>query len=304
MGFWDKIIERLGRGSEKQNRLDVSSRFRLDRHAFSGTMSKFHVANEIGTNRRVGLKFLDREKTEHFQARFKGLKKPSEGEIAMQIRHPRVVETYEYGKTTTGDDYILMEYIDGPGLNNLIRNRSPLLDGKRVNLIRQMAEAIQAVHDAGFIHRDICPRNFICNEQVEWLKLIDFGLTVPDEAPYRAPGNRTGTPQYMAPEIVRRRETDHRVDIFSFGITAYRVIAFHHPWGSTDTTGKAALAHDNRKPKPIEEWVPDIDERLARVIHKCMAVRPSDRLSNLRSFLAAVSDVSEEGAGTLRDDAT
>ncbi len=299
MSFLDKIKD-IFNTDRNRGLLDVSAKFRLDRHAFSGTMSKFHAATEIGSNRRVGLKFLDAEKTAHFKARFKGLNKPIEGEIALQIVHPRVVETFEFGKTTSGQEYILMEYIDGPGLNQLIKNRSDQLDGKRIMLLRQMAESIQAVHDAGFIHRDICPRNFICNQDISWLKLIDFGLAVPDEPPYRLPGNRTGTPQYMAPEIVRLRATDHRVDIFSFGITAYRLLTLAHPWGSTDTTGKAALAHDTRAPSEITVHLPDIDERLAWAVHKCMAEKPDHRLNSLKSFLASIRDVEETGAGTLK----
>ena len=140
-----------------------------------------------------------------------------------------------------------MEYIKGMGLDQAIRNREPRLANNRLALIREMAKCVQAVHDQGFIHRDVCPRNFICIGEFEHLKMIDFGLTLPDEAPYRQPGNRTGTPQYMAPEIVRRRPTDKRVDVFSFGVTAYRLLTFEHPWGSTDMTGTAALAHDTEE---------------------------------------------------------
>merc|ERR1712023_148687 len=107
-----------------------------------------------------------------------------------------------------------MEYLEGTGLNTLIQESAPVLQGNQLSLIRQMADAIEAVHRAGFIHRDICPRNFIVSPDGENLTLIDFGLTVPDQPEFRQPGNRTGTPLYMAPEIVRRRSTDKRVDVF------------------------------------------------------------------------------------------
>src|SRR5690606_13636487 len=111
-----------------------------------------------------------------------------------------------------GQQYIVMEYLDGPGLNKLVLDKSDLLAERRGQLIRQMAEAIDAVHRAGFVHRDICPRNFICSKDLRELKIIDFGLALPDTKPFHQPGNRTGTPQYMAPEIVRRRPTDKRLD--------------------------------------------------------------------------------------------
>ena len=110
MGIFDKLF-----GSTKTTRLDVSSRFRLERQSTTGTMSTFRVAVEIGTGKRYGIKFLDAEKTEYFKNRFRGLDKPSEGEIAVQIKHPNIVETVEFGLTTTGQEYILMEFIEGPG---------------------------------------------------------------------------------------------------------------------------------------------------------------------------------------------
>jgi serine/threonine-protein kinase len=275
-------------------KLDVSAKFRLDRHAFTGTMSRFHVAREIGTGHLYGIKFLDAEKTAYFNARFKGLNKPHEGEIALKIEHPRIVRTHEFGLTTTDEEYILMEYVDGPGLDAVIRQRDASVFPDRIKLIRQMAETIQAVHDHGFIHRDICPRNFICTRDNSWLKMIDFGLTVPNERPYRMPGNRTGTPQYMAPEIVRRRDTSPRLDVFSFGVTAYRLLTFEHPWNSTDTTGKAALIHDTADPTPLLDRRPKLDKRLAEAIHRCLLPDPEKRMPNCKTFLGMIRSVTVE----------
>ena len=289
MGIFDKFFGDSKSGAVK---LDVAKRFRLDRQSTAGTMSTFRVAKEIGTGKLFGLKFLDTEKTEYFKARFKGLKKPTEGQIAMQLKHPLIVETYEYGRTVSGEEYILMEHLAGAGLDFLLRKKDPSLFGPhRMKLIRQMAQSLQVVHDANFIHRDVCPRNFICNKDVSSLKLIDFGLTVPNEPAYRQPGNRTGTPQYMAPEIVRRRSTDHRLDIFAFGVTVYRMLTYNHPWGSTDTTGKAALAHDNSEATPIADHVPNIDPKLAAAVTQCIQVNPDDRPATLKKFIAMIRDV-------------
>ncbi len=292
MGILDQLSGLFkSKGSE---RLYVSKRFRLERHAFTGTMSKFHVAHEIETGKVYGIKLLDPEKLAQFRDRFKGLKRPEEGEIGTKIDHPRVAKTYEWGKTTTGQEYILMEYVDGPGVNTLLRDLSFDWIPFRLNHIRQMAEGIQAVHDAGFIHRDICPRNFICYKDHSWLKLIDFGLTVPNEPPFRQPGNRTGTPQYMAPEIIRRRATDHRVDIFAFGVTIYRMLTNEHPWGATDTTALAALAHDQKKAEDILKFRPNLHPKLARAVHRCLEIRPEARFDSCRQFLSAIAEVKVE----------
>ena len=293
MSIFDKIKNAFS-SAGTLGRLDVAERFRLDRHAYTGTMSKFHVAHDLKTGEVFGIKLLDKEKTDLFRARFKGLKKPSEGEIGAAIDHPLVAKTYEFGKTTTGTEYILMEYIDGPGVNVLVKHRNQDFMPYRLDLIRQMAESLQAVHDAGFIHRDVCPRNFICREDLKQLKLIDFGLTIPNEPPYRLPGNRTGTPQYMAPEIVRRRHTDHRVDMFAFGVTIYRVLTFEHPWGTTDTSGMAALAHDSRKFTDIREHRPYLHPTLVEAVHKCLEVKPDHRMDSCKRFLARIRDVKQE----------
>jgi serine/threonine protein kinase len=292
MGILDRFSGLFkSKGSE---RLDLSKRFRLERHAFTGTMSKFHVAHEIATGKVYGIKLLDQEKLTQFRDRFKGLKRPEEGEIGMKIDHPRVAKTYEWGKTTTGQEYILMEYVDGPGVNTILRDMSFDWLPHRLTHIRHMAEAIQAVHDAGFIHRDICPRNFICYKDYTWLKLIDFGLTVPNEPPFRQPGNRTGTPQYMAPEIIRRRGTDPRVDIFAFGVTVYRMLTNEHPWGATDTTALAALAFDQKKAEEITKFRPNLNVKLARAVHRCLEIRPEARFESCKQFLSAISEVKTE----------
>jgi len=297
MGFLDKFFgskDDSPTGGKQTRKLDVSKRFRLDRHAFTGTMSKFRVAKEIGTGKYYGIKFLDAEKTAYFNARFKGLNKPHEGEIAMTIKHPQIVVTYEYGFTTQNEEYILMEYVHGPGLDIVIRQRDASVFPDRMVLIRQMAEAVQAVHDHGFIHRDICPRNFICTRDHSELKLIDFGLTLPDTPPFRQPGNRTGTPQYMAPENVRRRETSTRLDVFSLGVTVYRLLAFEHPWNSTDTTGKAALIHDTEAPVHILQHRPKLNKQLADAIHRCMDPNPDTRMVSCKAFLSAIRNVKDE----------
>lgn len=292
MGILDRFSGLFkSKGSE---RLDLSKRFRLERHAFTGTMSKFHVAHEIATGKVYGIKLLDQEKLTQFRDRFKGLKRPEEGEIGMKINHPRVAKTYEWGKTTTGQEYILMEYVDGPGVNTLLRDMNFDWVPHRLTHIRQMAEGIQAVHEAGFIHRDICPRNFICYKDYTWLKLIDFGLTVPNEPPFRQPGNRTGTPQYMAPEIIRRKGTDPRVDVFAFGVTVYRMLTNEHPWGATDTTALAALAFDQKKAEDITKFRPNLNPKLARAVHRCLEIRPDARFESCKQFLSAISDVKAE----------
>jgi serine/threonine protein kinase len=290
MGFMDGL-QSLFPG----NRVNISKRFALLREAISGTMSKFYMARDLRNNQVVGLKILDPEKTAAFESRFKGIQKPSEGKIAAQLDHPRIVKTLEYGLTTEGSPYLVMEFLEGTGVNSLIIGRDEQLQHRRVKFIRQAAEAVAAVHAAGFIHRDICPRNLLLCADGENLKLIDFGLTVPATRPFMQPGNRTGTPNYMAPELVRRQPTDQRLDVFAFGVTAYEMYTFELPWLSGDT-GLVALTHAE-PPTDIRDRSGDINPTLADAIHSCIKPDVQKRCPSMEEFLEMIRDVPDEEVG-------
>ncbi len=275
----------------QSDRVNVRERFELLRSAVSGTMSKFYMAHDRKNDKIVGLKIADREKLTAFEARFKGLHKPCEGELALPLHHPLVVETYEYGQTTDGLQYIVMEFVKGPGLQQLLNNRDPVVDGCRAKLVRQMAEALAYVHSQDLIHRDVCPRNFIFQPESKDLKLIDFGLSLPARKEFMQPGNRTGTPLYMAPEVVRRRWTDQRLDIFSMGVSAYQVCTYEFPWPVIDTSGQAALAHDTQTPRDILHFRPTLNVQLAKAIMRCIRPNPNDRPSSAADFLHSIRKV-------------
>jgi serine/threonine protein kinase len=276
-------------------KVDIASRYAILREAVSGTMSNFHMARDRETDQIVGLKILDKAKTDALEARFKGLVKPTEGEIATTFKHPRIVQTFSHGITTNDEQFLVMEFLDGPGLNSLIIGRSKLLDGNRLTLARQAAEALEAVHEAGYIHRDICPRNFVCSPDASSLTLIDFGLTLPAEKEFMQPGNRTGTPNYMAPEVVRRKTTDQRLDIFAYGVSMYELFAFQLPWQRGDT-GQAAMSHGMSAPPPLRKFYPKIHPTLEAAIHKCMEAEPDNRFQNITQFLKTISRLQHEDA--------
>src|SRR5215213_7622007 len=149
------------RKKEKLPVADVSKRFELRGRTGQGSMSKVFHAYDNNLGRMVCLKLLDKAKTATFEARFtnQGLDKPSEGAVCMAIRHPNCVVTYEHGITTQKEPYLVMEWIDGLGLNYLIETKSPQLKGNRVNYLKQLCEAVEYLHAQKFLHRDLCPRN-------------------------------------------------------------------------------------------------------------------------------------------------
>ncbi|MCU0709689.1 MAG: protein kinase, partial [Pirellula sp.] len=185
MGIFDNLFKRSENRPTGTKGVDIEARFERIRSAISGTMSNFYVAKDRANgNRIVGVKLCDTDKVAFFENRFKGLNKPSEGEIALQMNHPNIVKTLEFGTSNKGQQYLVMEYIDGPGLQQLILERQEeQLRGKRLNMIRQMGEALHYVHLKEYIHRDICPRNYMATADLNTVKLIDFGLTLPATRP-------------------------------------------------------------------------------------------------------------------------
>ena len=281
-------LKKLFAGKPKgaMQRIDVRKRFDLVGRMGQGSMSKVWRARDKQLGRVVCLKLLDKAKTAKFAARFPGLTKPKEGAISMLLRHKNIVQTYEWGLTTDGEFYLVMELIDGLGLNYLIETRSPQLEGNRVKFLAQMADAVEYMHKNGFLHRDICPRNVMVTKE-GLVKMIDFGLTIPNTREFFKPGNRTGTPNYLAPELIRRVPTDHRVDLFALGVTAYEIYTGMLPWEKAQSL-QTLLSHMNSPGKNPQEVREDLDEATAAFLRKAIARDPHDRFQTAGELAAAV----------------
>ncbi len=274
---------------EKLAIADVSKRWELRGRTGQGSMSKVWHAYDNKIGRMVCLKLLDKVKTARFEERFinMGLEKPPEGAVCMALRHPNCVGTYEHGRTTQGEPYLVMEWIDGLGLNYLIETKSAQLKGNRLNYLKQLCDAVEYLHGQKFLHRDLCPRNVMVTKNGE-VKLIDFGLTIPYTPAYCRPGNRTGTADYLAPEIIKRQSTDHRVDIFALGVTAYEIFTGQLPWErslSSEETLRKHLNSPSRDPKDVN---PDLDEDLCVALRKAISKEPTGRFSSAAAFKAAL----------------
>jgi serine/threonine protein kinase len=271
---------------------DVSKRFELLGRTGQGSMSKVWRARDKNIGRVICLKILDKEKTARFDARFPGLKRPSEGAVMMMLRHPNVVKTYEHGLTTKGEPYIVMELIEGMGLNFLVETRSPSLKGNRVRVLCQVADGIEYIHSQKYLHRDICPRNvMVTNEGV--VKIIDFGLTVPYTPAFCKPGNRTGTPNYLAPELIKRTTTDHRVDLFALGVTAYEMFTNNLPWEKSESL-VTLMSHMNSPGKDPRDFIPDMDLALANLLRKAIERDPRERFQTAVELREAFKGLPEK----------
>lgn len=280
MNFFKKLFQR----QPKIVKIDITKRFDLIGRVGQGSMSRVWRARDTKTGRTVALKLLDKEKTQKFEARFAPeLKKPSEGHIAMTLKHPNIVTTYEFGYSLEGEQFLVMEFVEGVGLSYLVDVQNETMLKHRLSYMIQLGEGIRYFHTSNWIHRDICPRNIMVSPEQE-IKLIDFGLAVPNTAPFRAPGNRTGTANYMAPELIKRLKTDQRIDIFSYSVTCYEMYTRRFPWKSGQTL-EAAVQHINQPATDIRTLVPDIDETVAETIMKGLQTRPDDRWQRVEQMI-------------------
>jgi serine/threonine protein kinase len=267
--------------------VDLRKRFDLVNRVGQGSMSKVWKARDLMLGRVVCLKLLDKEKTARFEARFAAqLGKPREGAVCVQLRHKNIVQTFEHGMTTQGEPYLVMELIDGDGLNLLVETNSPRLDGKRVEVLSQVANALEYLHKQGFLHRDICPRNVMVDREGV-VKLIDFGLTIPNRPEFCKPGNRTGTPNYLAPELIRRVATDKRVDLFALGVTAYEMYTNALPWERAQSL-QTLLSHMNSPGRDPRDFRPELDKATAAFLIKAVARDPRERFQSAAEFREAL----------------
>ena len=293
MGLLSKIFGGAKGGKKRLKVADISKRFDLRPRTGQGSMSKVHQAFDRDLGRTVCLKILDKEKTANFEARFKSAGKPSEGEICMMLRHPNIVQTYEHGITTKGSPFLVMEWIEGVGLNFLIETKSRQLEANRYNYLLQLCEAVIYLHNLRFLHRDLCPRNVMINKEGV-VKLIDFGLTIPYKPEFCRPGNRTGTADYLPPELIRRQTTDHRVDLFALGVTAYEVFTGGLPWeraASSEETLRRHLTSPARDPRQVK---PGLPEGLNRVLEKGVAREREMRFQTASEFRDAIRVLSKQ----------
>ena len=275
------------KGKKPLKRINISKRFEGLIRTGQGSMSRVFRTYDREIGRTVALKLLDKLKTKKFEERFPGLNKPTEGEICLAMKHGNIVRTYEHGITTDGEPYLIMEWVEGLGLNYLVETKSPQLVGHRIEYLGQLCDAIQYMHDTRWLHRDLCPRNVMVDKEGV-LKLIDFGLTIPYTPPFCAPGNRTGTPDYLAPELVLRRPTDHRVDMYALGVTAFEVFTGNLPWERTPSSEENFRRRLNTPPRNPKELNPKLDDAVSGLLLKGIARDPTARFGSAREFKEAL----------------
>jgi len=187
-----------------------------------------------------------------------------------------------------------LEFLSGGNLLSLLRSHSPAIEGRKVEIMRQAAAGLEYVHRCGVIHRDVCPRNIMLAADGT-AKLIDFGVAANRGDRIRDVGQRTGTPAYMAPELVRTNHFDELTDIYAFGVSLYEVATGQRPIKFTDDNPQAiAAAILNATITPPRQLRPSISQPLERVIVRAMDRRRHVRYPSMTRLLEDLATVSDD----------
>jgi serine/threonine protein kinase len=270
-------------------RVNIEKRFSIACETPQGSMSRVYRANDKKTGRTVCLKIQIPEKQSAAELRAHRATRPPEGEIAMKVVHENVVRTLEHGMTTEGERFIVMEFILGVSLK-FVREAMNVGLRAKVGLLAQAADSLAAVHAAGFIHHDVNPNNFLVNHD-NVVKLIDFGLAVPNTPEFQRPGNRTGMLQYMAPELIRREPTDERIDVFSFGVMAFELLTGRLPYGGGQSTMAQMTQRINAEPLDPVLINPRISDDLRNILFKSLVRNKNERWSKMSILADALREV-------------
>ncbi|MBN2507853.1 MAG: serine/threonine protein kinase [Verrucomicrobia bacterium] len=197
-------------------------------------------------------------------------------EILAKIHgHQYVIRYIEHGRIR-GTLYCLMEYVEGSNLKLLFGRGDPLLSDYVGNILIDMAEALEHIHDSGFMHLDFKPENVLVTRSAN-VRLLDFDLAQPRPPLPKKLKRNPGTPAYMAPEQLLRQPLDHRVDIFAYGVTAYELLTGQKPFegdSPQEILHKQLNRRDFITPRQLN---PDIPPALETTLLKCLETEPDKR---------------------------
>ncbi len=233
-----------------------------------------------------------------------------EARATATLQSPHTVALYDYGTSEDGCFYYVMELLEGLDLETLVQRFGPLSAGRTISLLSQTAKSLAEAHEKGLVHRDIKPRNiFVCRmgTEADFVKVLDFGLVKQlaaeeEQTCLTRRGVTTGTPQYMAPEVVMGKQNiDGRADIYSLGCVAYWLLTGHLVFEEETAMG-AALAHVQTAPTPpsnrTELEIPDV---LERIVLQCLEKDPAQRPQTARGLLGLLEACTGAAPWTASD---
>jgi tRNA A-37 threonylcarbamoyl transferase component Bud32 len=249
--------------------------YRIEERIGRGGMGVVFLATHMALDKRVALKVIAEElaEDEGFRERFR-----REPKLAASIDHPNVIPVFDAGEEDE-QLFVAMRYVEGSDLRSVIANEGRLDPKRAARVVAQVAEALDAAHDLGLVHRDVKPGNVLIEKRngTEHVYLTDFGLTKGGEgsAALTKTGQWVGTPDYVAPEQIHGGTLDRRTDIYALGGVLYHSLAGQPPYGREAEVAKI-YAHLSKPPPELPDDV-DASPELRATIRRAMAKEASER---------------------------
>jgi eukaryotic-like serine/threonine-protein kinase len=282
-----KIIHNLGHQVRKARELGS---YRLEEPLGKGGMGEVFRATHQMLARPAAVKLIRPEilgSSSSSAAKIIVERFRREAEAAASLRSPHTISLYDFGVAQDGTFFLVMELLDGLDMETLVERFGPVAPERAVYLLRQVCASLEEAHTRGLVHRDIKPSNiFTCRMglDVDFVKVLDFGLVKTvgeggrDETLLTAPDSTTGTPAYIAPEVVRGdRIPDHRVDIYTLGCVAYWLVTGRLVFTAPNAI-QLMYQHANAAPAPPSQRSEmDVPPALDRIILACLAKDPEKR---------------------------
>jgi serine/threonine-protein kinase len=265
------------------------SNYKIVREVAKGGMSVVYEAVRKADNATVAIKIITPEFTQLAAQLDKAFEKGSEGEIALTLRHPNVIRTFEYGHKGR-EYYIVMEFIDGPNLKQLIDQKSPRISEHALAISIQIGRGLAYIHKFGLVHRDFCPKNILLTEDGT-AKIIDFGLAIPGNLKQEWRYDRSGTAAYMAPEQIRAQKVDARTDVYAFAVSMFEILTGARPFPDDADKSRKMAVHLNREPINPRERNRNIPIALEHILLRGMAKERDDRYQSVDAMLKDIITV-------------
>ncbi|MGD0524163.1 MAG: serine/threonine-protein kinase [Polyangiaceae bacterium] len=272
----------------------LDGRYQLLRDLGRGAAGIVYEARHLFTGRFVAVKLLVPQARRQDHAKLRA-RLEREGRALASIHHPGVVEVLDGGLTPEGDSYLVMEMLEGRTLEGLLAARGKLSVTDTVGIALQLCDALEAVHRAEVVHRDVKPANIVvlgAKHGAEVVKLVDFGIAkLLDPAPddrLTQPGAIIGTPAYLTPELLLGEgAVDPSVDVYSLGVIMYECLSGAVPHDGH--LSQVLLSATGDEPTPsVRSRAPDVPPALARVIDRAISKTPEARFASARELAAAV----------------
>jgi eukaryotic-like serine/threonine-protein kinase len=266
---------------------EIGGRYRLEGRLGYGGMSTVHLALDLRLERQVAVKLLAEHLAEDptFISRFQ-----REAQAAARLVHPNIVQVFDSGQDeSTGQYYIVMEYIQGQSCAEILRDDGWLDVDEAISIIDQACEGLHYAHRHGVVHRDVKPGNLLRAREGE-VKLADFGIAkATEQSSITQVGSVLGTAAYLAPEQARGEDAGPRADLYALGVVTYQLISGRLPYEAASLT-ELALKQQQEEPPLLDTLVAAVTPQLAEAVAVSLALDPLERYQTAREMGRALSD--------------